>query len=524
MKRYRDSLLLTRPVPSRNGMSNIALISAVIVTMILAGVAYYTFVPQKRGLAIDPILKVVESQDFEAIVLEQGEVRSSENREYNCEVKSRYGGTSVKELLVSEGDFVAEGQAMVSLDSSMLEEAGQKQVIAVRNAEKRVQTALSNLEAAKIAKQEYLLGLYEQDKRQFENDIFLAEEEYRQTEEIARFSERLAAKSYITDLELEAAKFAVERARNKLELAKIQLEVLENQTKKRQTIKFDSDIAALTTELENEREILKTEQTQLDEIQDQILKCVIRVRPGEEGEVVFANVFSSRGNSEWVMEEGAKVREGQTLIKLPNKTKMEVYAKVNESQIKAVQKGQAVDVKVDALQSDEPLRGVVKQVNNYPEPESWSSGGIKRFGVTVEILNPQPGLRSGMNASVSVQTMFQADAIQIPVQALAEREGVYFCFVKRENGFVPVEVEVKATNAKTAWIASGLEPGEEVVMAPRQYESLEIPEVSPSPKGEGNGDDNRVAGRKEDRERAATEEETSGAQGETGSSNSSEAS
>ncbi|MEC8591471.1 MAG: hypothetical protein VXZ15_07945 [Planctomycetota bacterium] len=156
---------------------------------------------------------------------------------------------------------------------------------------------------------------------------------------------------------------------------------------------------------------------------------------------------------------------------------MEVFAKVNESQIKAVQKGQKVSVKVDAMQSDEPLEGIVQQVNNYPEPESWSSGGIKRFGITVRILNPQPGLRSGMNASVSVQTMYEKDAIQVPVQALAEREGVYFCFVKREESFVPVEVEVRATNAKTAWIGSGLEVGERVVMAPRQYDALEIPEV-----------------------------------------------
>ena len=138
------------------------------------------------------------------------------------------------------------------------------------------------------------------------------------------------------------------------------------------------------------------------------------------------------------------------------------------------------------MQSDEPLEGIVQQVNNYPEPESWSSGGIKRFGITVRILNPQPGLRSGMNASVSVQTMYEKDAIQVPVQALAEREGVYFCFVKRDESFVPVEVEVRATNAKTAWIGSGLEVGEKVVMAPRQYDALEIPDVvTPASQKEG---------------------------------------
>jgi hypothetical protein len=91
-----------------------------------------------------------------------------------------------------------------------------------------------------------------------------------------------------------------------------------------------------------------------------------------------------------------------------------------------------------------------------------------------------------MNASVSVQTMYEKDAIQVPVQALAEREGVYFCFVKRDESFVPVEVEVRATNAKTAWIGSGLEVGEKVVMAPRQYDALEIPDVvTPASQKEG---------------------------------------
>ena len=102
-------------------MSNAALLAAVAVTLIIAGVAYFILAPGKSRVVIDPILQPVESQDFEAIVLEQGEVRSSENREYNCDVKSRYGGTSVKDILVTEGDFVVEGQALVNLDSSMLE-------------------------------------------------------------------------------------------------------------------------------------------------------------------------------------------------------------------------------------------------------------------------------------------------------------------------------------------------------------------------------------------------------------------
>ena len=343
---YRPQRMIAH---SRPGLSNTWFLAAISVTVAIVGVVYFFVLPKRSGPTIDPVMQVVDRGEFESIVLEQGEVRSSDNREYECQVKSRYGGSSVKKLLVKEGDYVVAGQEMVILDSSMLEEAQQEQTIEVRNAEKRVQKAVSSLEAAEIAKQEYLLGLFEETKRQIENEIFLAEEEYRQTEEIARFSERLAAKSFITDLELEAAKFAVERARNNLELAKIRLQVLETQTRKRQEIEFDSNIAALTTELDNEREILASEEKRLEDINDQIGKCVIKVREGEEGEVVYANIFSSRGNSEWVLEEGAEVREGLTLIRLPNRTKMEVFAKVNESQIKAVRKGQTVGVKVDAL-------------------------------------------------------------------------------------------------------------------------------------------------------------------------------
>ncbi|MCA9106811.1 MAG: efflux RND transporter periplasmic adaptor subunit, partial [Planctomycetales bacterium] len=242
--------------------------------------------------------------------------------------------------------------------------------------------------------------------------------------------------------QLEADLFAVDRYRNQLDLARQKLRVLENQTKPKEIIGFDSEILAAQAELSSAEKARDLEVAALEDILDQLDKCTIRVPEGLSGQVVYANIFSSRGGSEWVLEEGATVRERQVLVRLPNLQKMQVYAKVNEAQIAAVRENMPVEVQVDAMRQAGSFGGHVTKVNPYAEPESWTSGGVRRYGVYVELQDPPSSIRPGMNASVSIETRYEPAALQIPVQALAEQQGVYYVAVKSGESFETRVVEV----------------------------------------------------------------------------------
>lgn len=423
-----------------------------------------------------PVLVTAEKGLFEARVLDQGEIQSSDNYEFRCEVSSRFGETKVI-WVIEEGKHVEAGDVLVELDRAKLDEALNEQQIAVNTGEKLVQQAQSALDAAVQAKEEYDLGTFVELERTIQNEIFLAEQELRQAEQYLQHSERLAAKSYVTDLQLESDRFAVEKAQNSLDLARQKLEILRNQTKKRMEIELSAQIDALTVDLENERDSLEIEKDLLEEINDQIEKCTIVVPEGVSGQVVYANKYNRRG-SEWVLEEGAMVMERQVLIRLPNPSQMQVRATVNESQIASVAAGQPVSIRVDALNDAPPLTGEVVKVNQYAEPDGWGGGGIRKYAVFIQINDPPATIRPGMNASVNILVERQEDAVLIPIQCLYERRKEYFVLIKNGETFETREVEVGSTNSKSAWIVSGIDSGEEVVMAPRKHpELLELPEI-----------------------------------------------
>ena len=240
---------------------------------------------------------------------------------------------------------------------------------------------------------------------------------------------------------------------------------------------MSAQIDALQVDLENEKDSLEIEKDLLTEIKDQMDKCTIVVPENVSGQVVYANKYNRRG-SEWVLEEGAVVRERQVLIRLPNPDQMQVRATVNESQIASVTAGQPVTIRVDALNDAPPLTGEVVKVNQYAEPDGWGGGGIRKYAVFIQIKEPPATIRPGMNASVNILVERQENAVLIPIQCLYERKKQYFAIVGNGETFETRQIEVGSTNSKSAWITSGIEPGEEVVMAPRKHpEILELPET-----------------------------------------------
>jgi HlyD family secretion protein len=414
---------------------------------------------------------------FEHVVLEQGEVESSKNIELICEVKSRNSSGTAILWVIPEGTAVQEGDKLVELDSSALENELKQQRIQVNSALAAKISAESTLEQALVAKQEYLNGTFAQEEKVVQSEILVAQEKLSRAKETAKYSERLAALGFQTTLQLRADQFAVEQAQVELELAQNKLKTLREITKKKMLIQFDADIEKARAQVQATTSSYQEEVQKLLDIEDQIAKC--HIYAPAPGVVVYANEYSSRGNSEFIVQPGTLVRERQVILRLPDPTQMRVRAKINEARIPLVKEQMPVAIRIPAL-DDVVVPGVVTKVNKYAEPGSWFSSQVKEYVTFIQILEPPPGLRNGMTAEVRIFVDRRSDALQVPVQALYQHEGRLYCLVKTQDGFETRLVEIGPASDKKAVVLSGLQEGETVVINPRAHEKkFRFPELPP---------------------------------------------
>ncbi len=465
----------------RRGSLATTLLAALFLIAAAGGVGYWLYTRQAPEQEIGPLLQSVLRGPYSNIVLEQGEVESGSNVEIRCEVKARTGGSGISILsVVPEGTLVEEGDLICKLDSTALELEMVQQQITVNSSEALVVQARNTHEAAIIAKVEYLEGTFKQEERMILGEVFVAEQNLRSGQLAYESAERLASKNIITSLQLEGAQFAVEKARNELLSAQGKLDVLRKYTKEKMLKTLESDIATSLANFKSVQSSYELELSKLNDISTQVEKCTI-LAPAA-GQVVYVNKYSGgrTTQAEFVVEAGATVREQQPLFRLPDGKNMQVKALVNESRVTLVRVGMPVSIRVDALK-DQTMSGEVVKVNQYAEPGGWGSSTIKKYATIIKILDPPPNLRVNMNAEVRIYVERRPEALQIPVQALAEYKGRYFTIVKNGSQYDTKEIKVASTNDQSAVIESGLMETDQVVLNPRSYTNLlKLPEIKDS--------------------------------------------
>lgn len=422
---------------------------------------------------------VVKRGPFEHVVLEQGEIESSKNVEVLCEVESRNSAGTAILWVIDEGTKVERGDKLVELDASALEQELKQQRVVVNAALAAKISADSTLEQAQVAKSEYVEGTFAQEEKVILSEILVAEEKLSRAGETSKFSERLAALGFQTTLQLKADQFAVEQAQVELELAQNKLKTLRDITRKKMLIQLNADIEKAQAQVQATTSSLQEEQIKLQDIEEQIKKCVIYAP--EAGVAIHANRSSNRGSAEFVLEPGALVRERQPLVRLPDSTKMQIKANINEARIPLVKEGMDVAIKVGAFE-DQVLHGKVTKVNKYAEPTSWFSSQVKEYATFIEIHDPPPEIRTGMTAEVRIFVAQLPSELQIPAQALYEFKGRLFCLVKQGAQFETREVTIGASNDKTVVVQSGLEEGDVLVLNPRTHRSkMDLPDLPDLP-------------------------------------------
>ncbi|MFK7819737.1 MAG: HlyD family efflux transporter periplasmic adaptor subunit, partial [Planctomycetaceae bacterium] len=179
-------------------------------------------------------------------------------------------------------------------------------------------------------------------------------------------------------------------------------------------------------------------------------------------------------------EEGANVRERQSIVKLPDLNFMKVDARIHESKISRIDIGQPVEIEVDALPGV-IYNGVLDSVSSVPVPGSWPNTDLKEYESVIRITDDVEKvreLRPGMNAELRIIVQQRAeDALQVPVQGVMSMMGKHFTYVLTPDGGERRELVIGDSNDEFMEVKDGVKVGEKVIMNPRTHFADEIAEL-----------------------------------------------
>ncbi|MEX0978150.1 MAG: HlyD family efflux transporter periplasmic adaptor subunit [Pirellulales bacterium] len=398
--------------------------------------------------------------DLVISITEDGTLESSHNTDIKCEVQ---GGSTIL-WIVPDGTDVKKGDELVRLDSAGIQEKIDLQKITYEKAKALMIEAEKNFETAKISVQEYIEGTFVQQLQTLKVQATVAKENLESARNTLQFTNRMHRKGYVTTLQRDAQAFAVQRAALDLQVAETAITVLEKFTKPKTMVGLESARDSAEAKMASEKAAFELEQDRLRKLEVELEKCIITAPA--DGMVVYNNQEQERRSSSpsSMVEEGALMRERQTIIRLPDLSHMQVKCTVHESKIDSLRRGMRARIKVQ----DRDFQGIVVTVANQPEPSNWFAGNVKEYAAIVAIESDPAGLRPGMTTAVEILVDNLKDVLSIPVQSLIEQKRKFFCWVNGPTGIEKREITVGLGNNTRVQVLSGIQDGDAVLLNPRE--------------------------------------------------------
>lgn len=345
----------------------------------------------------DVLTHTVRREPLVITIAEKGTLESAENADIVCRVKAgNKGFSSTINWVIDDGSRVKPGQLLMILDDSGLKDQEDDQRIKVQTAEANytkakndykiavdqdantVRTAEAALELAEIELEKFTGlsadptrlalaavgggpvhlsegGAYSQKLDDLTGQVRLAESEVEQYRERTAWADRMVKLSYMSAAQAQAE-------RSKMDSAVEKLRSLQAQRRQWQTYDRRQQIVDLTSKRDNARGALELARRQaaaneekaraevvraksefdqqedrLEELVRQRAFCKIHAPATIEPNslVVYFKPESSRfgSSSQGLIEQGAQVKEGQKLLRIPNLSRMQVNTKVHEAMV-----------------------------------------------------------------------------------------------------------------------------------------------------------------------------------------------
>lgn len=391
-------------------MKKSVILSAILLTLACSG--------EKEGSKI-PEAQVQEGT-FQVDLYEEGQIEAFSSININApNISWRFGNLKIAEL-VEDGTQVKAGDTVCVFDPSEVNKA-------ILESEDRL--IVSHAEMEKMMAQHQL-------------DMENLQAEHRTSEityEITRMQLESAAhesdiKRREIELNLEKAGIALERAKEQIEnRRRIQLE-----EQKQMQLSIDEDEA------------------RLKEAHETLGKLTL-VSPSD-GIAIISRNWSTQSK----YQIGDQMWPNNTLMQLPNLSKLKTEININEVDISYITRDLRVEVKPDAF-SDSTFTGRVIHVANLAVNKDQNSN-IKVFPVEILLDQTHKDLLPGLTVSCRIVIDEIEDVQYIPLEALHTEGNIKYVYRRKGGEYERVEVQTGLTNSDYVIITEGLKRNDHVAL------------------------------------------------------------
>ncbi len=387
----------------------------------------------------------VQRGEFIIDILESGQIHSSNSVFIKAPMEWRME-LQITDM-VPEGTNVAKGDFLVKFDTSTLIE--------------QLESQKDNLEQA------------------------IADLKRVEKEQSSRMSE--------LESDLQMAVYSREAAKMQLELLKFESEIRKEDARlsyQKALLSYDGTEKKIEAQLiddaiEHRKATLNVEQTQtrITEIERKIDELIIH--SPISGMVVYQEI-GGFGSPRHKVVVGDKPFPGQAVISIPDLSKIEFVALVNEIDIAQVKPGQKAVLKLDAYE-DTVFYGKVSNVAQLVEKkiEAWRwmrrmstaqepLDEVPAFQVSILLDGSDPKLKPGMTAQARIIIEEIPDALYVPIGAVFENAEGSPIVITRQSYPNPVPVETGKRNEQFIIINTGMSEGDLVSWIPPDQDAYHL--------------------------------------------------
>lgn len=362
------------------------------------------------------LLHTVKREPLAVSVSEKGTLESADNRDIVCKVRAGSKGfASTINWVIDDGSRVKPGQLLMILDDSALKDQEDEQQIkvdtakankikadndydiAVKQNEIAVETAKNTLALAEIDLEKFTgleydptravlagvsggpaslseAGSYRQLVDDQSGQVKLAESNLEQYRERSAWADRMVKLSYMSAAQAQAERSKMESAVEDLRSKRAKLVQMLSYDRKQQltdltskrtsallayeqaVLQAEANLAKALAEKKRATSEFGQQDEKLRDIAQQRAECKITAPDTIEPDsmvVYFRNESNRFGNNtQGMIEQGAQVKEGQKLLRIPNLHRMQVNTKVHEAMVARIRGDERVPTRlVDGFQS-----------------------------------------------------------------------------------------------------------------------------------------------------------------------------
>lgn len=252
--------------------------------------------------------------------------------------------------------------------------------------------------------------------------------------------DRVSAGQVLVKVDDTIPRLNMEQAREQFEIAKLDLEATEN---------LFNDGSASKAELTRVRSAVNGAQARYQSALKTYQDCTIRAPIGgyiaqKESEITLGNYLGP----------------GMRVARVVDISSLKAEVAVGESQVGLLAEGAPATVLIPAAREQKVFDATVSAVSAGSDPATGS------FPVIVTWVNPVGNtIKSGMSATVIVETQAQEPVVLIPSAALVEQGGQTFVFAAEADRAAQKLVRVGRRIGNIAEILDGLEGGETLIIS-----------------------------------------------------------